>query len=116
MNIPAYEGNFTGRTFFSKKTQEKVSRPQNKPGTIDRRLRLPISWGLGFMLGTTPRIYGDRLNPRVLGHAGGSACIAWADPDAKLSVAFLTNKMIDMDTAWERYRLISNKIYECLSI
>jgi CubicO group peptidase (beta-lactamase class C family) len=116
MNILAYEGHFANRTFFSGATQQKASRPLNKPGTIDRRLGLPISWGLGFMLGTTPRIYGDRLNPRVIGHAGGSACIAWADPDAKLAVAFLTNKMIDMDTAWERYRRIGNKIYDCLSV
>lgn len=116
MNLPAYEGAFADKKFFSPQTQEKVSRPRNKPDTIDRRLMLPISWGLGFMLGTTPRLYGDRLNPRVIGHAGGSACIAWVDPDLKLSVAFLTNKMTDMDTAWERYRMIGNKVYECLSV
>ena len=114
MNILAYEGTFASTTFFSKQTQEKATRPLNPPGTIDRRLQLPIRWGLGFMLGSTPRIYGDRLNPRVVGHAGGSASIAWADPDQKLSVAFLTNQMTDMNTAWERYRMIGNKVYECL--
>ena len=115
MNILAYEGTFANKTFFSRQTQKLFTKPRNKSGTIDRRLMMPVSWGLGFMVGTTPRIYGDRLNPRVVGHAGGSACIAWADPDLKLSVAFLTNKMTDMDTAWERYRMIANKVYECLS-
>ena len=116
MNILANEGTFAGKTFFSRQTQELVTTPQNKPGTIDRRLLMPVRWGLGFMLGTTPRIYGDRLNPRVVGHAGGSACIAWADPDLNLSVAFLTNKMTDMNTAWELYRMIANKVHECFSV
>ena len=114
MNILAYEGTFASTPFFSKQTQEKATQPLNQSGTIDRRLQLPIRWGLGFMLGSTPRIYGDRLNPRVVGHAGGSASIAWADPDQKLSVAFLTNQMTDMNTAWERYRMIGNKVYDCL--
>jgi CubicO group peptidase (beta-lactamase class C family) len=116
MNILAYEGSFASKTFFSEQTQEKATRPQNEPGTIDRRLQLPIRWGLGFMLGSTPRLYGDRLNPRVVGHAGGSASIAWADPDQRLSVAFLTNRMTDMNTAFERYRMIGNKVYECLGL
>jgi CubicO group peptidase (beta-lactamase class C family) len=116
MNILAYEGTFASQRFFSRQTQDKASKPLNSPGTIDRRLQLPIRWGLGFMLGTTPRIYGDRLSPRVVGHAGGSACIAWADPDERLSVAFLSNQMMDMNTAWERYRMIGNKVYECLGV
>ena len=114
MNIPAFEGTFASRTFFTKETQGKATQPLNPPDRIDRRLQLPIRWGLGFMLGTTPRIYGDRLNPRVVGHAGGSASIAWADPDEKLAVAFLSNQMTDMNTAWERFRVIGNKVYDCL--
>lgn len=116
MNILAYEGTFASRTFFTKETQAKATRPQNPPEVNDRRLTLPIRWGLGFMLGTTPRIYGDRLNPRVVGHAGGSACIAWADPDLRLSAAFLTNKMTGMNIAFDRYREIANKVYECIKI
>jgi CubicO group peptidase (beta-lactamase class C family) len=116
MNILAYEGTYASRIFFTKQTQEKATRPLNPPDAVDRRLTLPIRWGLGFMLGTTPRLYGDRLNPRVVGHAGGSACIAWADPDLKLSVAFLTNKMVGMNIAFDRYKDIANKVYECLNI
>jgi CubicO group peptidase (beta-lactamase class C family) len=116
MNILAYEGTYASRIFFTKQTQEKATQPQNPPEVNDRRLTLPIRWGLGFMVGTTPRIYGDRLNPRVVGHAGGSACIAWADPDLKLSVAFLTNKMVGMNIAFDRYKEIGNKVYECLKI
>ena len=114
MNILAYEGNFRGKKYFTRETQNKVSQPQNTPDTTDQRLTLPIRWGIGFMVGTTPRIFGDRQNPRVVGHAGGSASITWADPDKKLSVAFLTNKMSGMNIAFERYRLIANKVYECL--
>ena len=116
MNILAYEGTFSSRTFFTKQTQEKATRPLNPPEVNDRRLTLPVRWGLGFMLGTTPRIYGDRLNPRVVGHAGGSACIAWADPDLRLSVAFLSNRMTGLSIAFDRYREIGNKVYECLIV
>jgi CubicO group peptidase (beta-lactamase class C family) len=116
MNILAYEGTYASRTFFSKQTQEKAVQPQNPPEVNDRRLTLPIRWGLGFIVGTTPRIYGDRLNPRVVGHAGGSACVAWADPDLRLSVAFLTNRMTGMNTAFDRFKEIGNKVYECVKV
>jgi CubicO group peptidase (beta-lactamase class C family) len=116
MNILAYEGTYASRVFFAKQTQEKATRPLNPPEVNDRRLTLPVRWGLGLMLGTTPRIYGDHLNPRVVGHAGGSSCIAWADPDLRLSVAFLTNKMTGMNIAFDRFREIANKVYECLKV
>jgi CubicO group peptidase (beta-lactamase class C family) len=116
MNILAFEGTYALKTFFSKQTLGKATRPQNPPEVNDRRLTLPIRWGLGFMLGTTPRIYGDRLNPRVVGHAGGSACIAWADPDLNLSVAFLTNRMAGMNIAFDRYREIANRVYNCIKV
>ena len=114
MNVLAYEGTFDSTTFFRKETLEKASQPQNEPDAIDRRLQSRVRWGLGFMLGSTPGMVGDISNPRVVGHAGGSATIAWADPEKRLSVAFLNNKMIRMNTAWERYRKIGNHIYSCL--
>lgn len=116
MNILAYEGTFASRTFFTGKTQEKATHPQNPPEVNDRRLTLPVRWGLGFMVGTTPRIYGDRPNPRVVGHAGGSACIAWADPDLKLTVAFLSNRMTGLNIAFDRFGEIANRVHACLKI
>ena len=114
MNIIAYEGTFASTAFFKKETLEKASQPQNDPDAIDRRLQSRVRWGLGFMIGSTPGMVGDIPHPRAVGHAGGSATIAWADPEERLSVAFLNNKMISMTTAWDRYRMIGDSIYSCL--
>jgi len=114
MNILAFEGNFAATSFFKKETLTMASKPQNEPDAIDRRLRSKIHWGLGFMLGSTPGLVGNTPKPLVVGHAGGSATIAWADPAERLTTAFLCNTMIDMSTAFERYRKLGNSIYACL--
>ena len=114
MNVLAYEGTFAGHTFFKKDTQALATQPQNEPDAVDRRLQGKIRWGLGFMLGSTPKMCGDMPRPRNVGHAGGSATIAWADPEKRLTLAFLSNRMIDMRTAFDRYRRIANKVYESI--
>jgi CubicO group peptidase (beta-lactamase class C family) len=123
MNILAYEGSFGGHTFFSPETQKLASTPTNDPGEIDRRLQSPVRWGLGFILGDTPDMYGTPPHPRVVGHAGGSATVAWADPDKRLAVAFLCNHMVSgvvvdgkrVGGSGERYRRIGDAVYTALS-
>jgi CubicO group peptidase (beta-lactamase class C family) len=94
MNLLAYEGTWRNRTFFSKHTLELASHPTNPPGVSDLRLQQPIRWGLGFILGDTPNIYGTTPHPRAVGHAGGGAVVAWADPERRLTAAFLCNRMV----------------------
>jgi len=113
MNILAYEGTFAGHTFFSADTQALATTPTNAPGEVDLRLQQPIRWGLGFILGTTPDYYGAGSHPRAVGHAGGSASIAWADPDVRLTVAFLCNRM--MSGSSKRYRRVGDAVYDALS-
>lgn len=95
---------------ISKETQIKASTPKNKAGEIDRRLKWPVRWGLGFILGDTPDIYGKVPHLKAIGHAGGGAGVAWADPERKLAVAFLCNKMLGV-RSWERYRKIGDQVY-----
>jgi CubicO group peptidase (beta-lactamase class C family) len=116
MNLLAYEGTVRSVRYFSKETQEIASTPTNRPGEMDRRLRWPVRWGLGFILGDTPHIYGTPPHPRVVGHAGGSACVAWADPENRLSVAFLCNKMLGGTRWWDRYREIGDSIYGTINV
>jgi CubicO group peptidase (beta-lactamase class C family) len=123
MSVLAYEGSFGGGTIFSPETLALASTPTNEPGTIDLRLQSPTRWGLGFILGDTPDIYGTPPHPRAVGHAGGSACVAWADPDQRLSVAFLCNHMVSgvivegkrVGGSGERYRRIGDAVYGALS-
>lgn len=114
MQILAYEGTIDSTTFFSKETQRLASNPTNVSGKIDRRLLWPVRWGLGFILGDTPHIYGTPPHPRVVGHAGGGAGVAWADPERRLSAAFLCNSMLGGTLWWERYKKIGDQIYAAI--
>ena len=51
-----------------------------------------VRLGRGFALGwPLPHPYGWWRSSRCFGHAGGFSCIAFADPDAAVAVAILTN-------------------------
>lgn len=115
MNVPAYEGKWRNRTFFSKQTLKLASTPTNAAGVTDLRLQQPIRWGLGFILGDTPNIYGTPPHPRAVGHAGGGAVVAWADPDQRLAVAFLCNRMVTRSGP-QRNREIGDLIYGALKL
>ncbi len=115
MNILAFEGTLNSVTYFSKETLKLAGTPTNKPGEIDRRLNWPIRWGLGFILGDTPHIYGTPPHNRAVGHAGGGAGVAWADPEKRLSVAFLCNSMLGGTGSWERYKRIGDQVYAAMA-
>jgi CubicO group peptidase (beta-lactamase class C family) len=122
MNILAYEGTFGGRIFFSPETQMLASTPTNEPGEIDLRVQYPTRWGLGFILGDTPDMYGTQPRPRAVGHGGGSAVVAWADPDQRLAVAFVCNHMVSgvmvegkrVGGSTERSRRVGDAVYGAL--
>jgi CubicO group peptidase (beta-lactamase class C family) len=110
-NIFAFEGSYGGRTIISRETQELITRPTNSAGEMDLILKWPVRWGLGLINGETPSVYGSDKHPYAIGHAGGGANVAWADPDRKLSVAFLCNGMRTGGEEWERYRILADSIY-----
>lgn len=51
-------------------------------------------WGMGFQLDSEPRRY---LSPSGFGHDGAGGQSAFADPDAGIGFAFLTNQMEAVD-------------------
>ena len=52
---------------------------------------LPMSYSMGFMLGTDPvGLYGFRCG-RAFGHVGLSNILAWADPERDISVALMNS-------------------------
>ena len=50
----------------------------------------PLSFGLGFALDPT---FGPVPGPRTFGHSGAGGSVAFADPDAGLSFAYVMNQM-----------------------
>ncbi len=111
MNVLAFEGIYQGQIFFSTETLKLAGTPTNKPEEMDRRILWPVRWGLGYILGDTPHIYGRPLHPKAIGHAGGSANVAWADPERRLAVAFLCNKMLGGFKSWDRYLRVGKQVY-----
>lgn len=55
---------------------------------LDWVLRIPIAYGLGIQL---PFPQMPLTGPRAFGHEGAGGCVAWADPDRELAVAYTTN-------------------------
>jgi len=115
MNVFAHWGTYKGKRFFAKEVQQLVSRPTNKAGEIDQTMLRPIRWGLGFILGDTPDVYGTPPHAGAIGHVGGGATVAWADPKNKLAVAFLCNGMKNR-ASWKRYRRVGDLVYGALRL
>jgi CubicO group peptidase (beta-lactamase class C family) len=57
----------------------------------DRVLRIPMRWGLGFMLTSERVVLGP--NPRTFGHGGWGGSMGVADLDARVSWAYVMNRM-----------------------
>jgi CubicO group peptidase (beta-lactamase class C family) len=106
-------GELGGARIFSESTIRRAVAPQT-PGQIDRMIFLPMSYSMGFMLGTDPvGLYGFRCG-RAFGHVGLSNILAWADPDRDISVALMNSgkPLFALDTAYwpEIVRRISTRI------
>ena len=83
-------GSYEGTRIFSESTVRRAVAPQT-PRQIDRMILLPMSYSMGFMLGTDPvGLYGFRCG-RAFGHVGLSNILAWADPERDISVALMNS-------------------------
>ncbi|HEY9289862.1 MAG TPA: serine hydrolase domain-containing protein [Microlunatus sp.] len=73
-----------------------TARTPSNHGEMDRFCRAPVPWSLGFQLGG-PRgpgrvpPFGYRSSHNTFGHNGSNCCIAWADADRDLALAYLSN-------------------------
>ena len=106
-------GTYDGVQVFEENTVRRAVEPQT-PWQLDRMILLPISYSMGFMLGTDPLgLYGFRCG-KAFGHVGLSNILAWADPSRDLSVALMnTGKpFLAVDTAYwpEIIRRVSTRI------
>jgi CubicO group peptidase (beta-lactamase class C family) len=80
-----------GKRYLKSETLERSITPTNKKGDLDRSLRIPIIYGLGWMLGHIAP--GATL--RTFGHPGKGGQICLADLDRELSVSFLNTGQKD---------------------
>jgi len=78
----------------------------------DLVLPLKMRWGLGFMMTSDTLPLGP--NPRIFGHGGWGGSLAFADLDAKVSWAYVMNKMSPGTTGDTRGFLTMMALYEAL--
>ena len=81
---------------------------------MDYVLRLPIKWSsLGFIL-DGGKLFGDSKN--AFGHTGWGGSVAFADPDRKIGIAYITNSLSDNVLSDKRALKLIEKTYEILRI
>jgi len=84
-------GELDGVRVLSQSILEEALAPHNSATEVDRTIRLPIRYGLGFMLGGHTLSFYGHQSPAAFGHLGFTNVLAWADPDRDISVALMNN-------------------------
>jgi CubicO group peptidase (beta-lactamase class C family) len=79
------------KRYLSTETLQRSITPTTEPGAVDRSLRIPIIYGLGWMLGHLAR--GASL--QTFGHPGKGGQVCLADLDRELSFSFLNTGQKD---------------------
>lgn len=88
MAILACDGALGGRAFLSPGTVRQAS--GERIAGPDQVLPYDISWAAGFMRNERVQVYGP--GDRTLGHSGWGGSCAFADPDRRLSGAYVMNR------------------------
>jgi CubicO group peptidase (beta-lactamase class C family) len=85
-------GKFDDRVFFSEKTIEWMT--TTLADGIDRVFQIPTAFSAGFMKDArhaARRIFGR--SPNAFGHPGAGGSHAFADPENRISFAYVMNQM-----------------------
>jgi CubicO group peptidase (beta-lactamase class C family) len=117
MGVYANKGSLRGRTIFTPATFDFISTPTNKPEDVDRLLMRHAHWGTGVLVdqtegvGNTGPVFGLDASPRTVGHLGGTSAMAWADPQTRVSLVFLSTRA----PAPPNYQALSNAVRAAVS-
>lgn len=87
---------------------------RHRVGMMDETFRVPVDWGLGFVIDSI--LYGRHASLRAFGHGGHRSSTGYVDPEYGLVVAFVTNGMAEERAHYRRMSDISSAIYEDLGI
>lgn len=116
------KGRWGGVRLLTPQTVEALTTP-NRVGFYDQTFRHTLDWGLGFIINSQhygaelpPYGYGRRASSRTFGHSGFQSSTAFADPKHGLAVALVVNGNPGEPRHTERFRAITEAIYEDLGI
>ena len=77
----------------------------------DRVLRKPLGFSLGFVKEQT-HLFSP--NPSSFGHPGAGGALGWVDPDRRLSIGYVMNRM-DFHIRSKRALALCHAVYDCFS-
>jgi CubicO group peptidase (beta-lactamase class C family) len=109
--VMAAGGDIGGRRLISREGIGEASRARFR-GT-DESFQAPAAFAAGFQL--EDPVYAGRASAGSFGHNGWGGAMAFADPEARVGFAFLTNRMLGFDDGNDprRERLVT-ALYDCL--
>ena len=110
-NAPAlakiYGAMVSGERLLKRDTLAEAVRPRVRG--IDESFGTPTAFAAGFQIGS------DLLPAGTFGHSGWGGTLAFADPDAKLGFAFVTNRMLGFDDGIDpRRKALIDAVYDSL--
>ena len=125
-------GEWDGRRILRPQTVEALIAP-HRVGMWDQTFKAYLDWGLGFIVNTAPGSavlrppdrpqpallpygYGRHASPRTFGHSGFQSSTAFADPVHRLVVAIVVNGNPGEPRHTERFRDVTEAIYEDLDL
>lgn len=94
-------------------------------GEIDQYLHLPIRWSQGFQLGgDRPGVarvgggyapMGALASRQTFGHNGSYVCVAWADPERQIVMAYLTARLVSRSAGARHMSEVSDAVLAACS-
>ncbi len=110
LGMMACGGRLDGRRVLRRDTIEDAS----KERIVGQDLVLPyvMSWGAGFMRNSSLAIYGPSLD--AFGHSGWGGSCAFADPQRRVSGAYVMNRQSPDLLGDPRSRRLIDTAYSCL--
>ena len=106
-------GTLEGVQLLSPETITRATRSQTPPGRRDLVIGFPVDWACGYMRGGPLSACGP--NPNAFGHAGYGGSLAFADPDARLGVAIVPNRMANELRSGLRVLQAVKAVYDSLA-
>ena len=110
MAVMANGGRLDGRAVLSPSTIAEASR--ERITGFDLVLPFEISWAAGFMRGGPNRFFGP--NPEAFGHYGWGGSCAMADPERRVSAAYVMNRQSTALVGEPRALRLIGALYEAL--
>ena len=115
-------GNFNGRNIVQPSTMELFTK-RHRVGLFDETFQHKLDFGYGFIINsnryginTVPYGYGAHCSEETFGHSGAQSSCAFANPEHRLAVAWVTNGTPGVRPHQKRQREINNAIYEHLNL